>query len=593
MALIPAANPPIPPQLPVPVPKTPWNMSQRLFERIQNQPSDPQSPFKSCEVLSTDPEAAFVIQYFMHNKPHQYGIKKITCIHNPDQTQAFEGTVKIIERETENPAYTPKGKEEEPKQERAQALQRWKECTTQFSPIKIKGLKRADYFSEVKVLPLWHGSTRAVCESIASTGFTSFGKHQYFHSSAQQGANLSTDIGYFGSGIYFTNSARYATLYSNGHLLLAWVSMREPYPVVNDVPHPTKGSDMKKLEGLGHYLNYNAHYIPVASTKPHKPDCMEYYPCYRNQIPTCDEIVVFDKSQTLSRFWIELALDSPGNPLPSPGVSKPASQPLKPAAASLPPYSVAKALPPTSKTTTQTTTTPSAASQPTPVPQISKPVAVPQPSIAFGAADWRKHFGDVGVEPPLPPDIEQILNGPCPIWPGKTLRETHLLVLIPERVNGQPLTLKLLGELVQKPLQGNATKYSHFNIGEYKDPPAPASHWALVTRDVLPNSRNKPYAEQQKIPQGYAGYQVPTILDAATAMFMEYIRSGTRLYGDSPWTYTRCQEKHNKDWQLLVGGFSAAGLVVNVKWPDDYERYGVGGLRKSPTLAAKILNLFH
>lgn len=201
------------------------------------------------------------------------------------------------------------------------------------------------------------------------------------------------------------------------------------------------------------------------------------------------------------------------------------------------------------------------------------------PDIAFGKAAWAKHFGDVGVEPPLPPNIEQLLNGPCPIWQGKTVRETHLLVLVPQTVNGQPLTLKLLGELVQKPLQGNATKYRSFYLGEYKDPPAPASHWALVTRDVLPGSRSKPYAEQQKIAQGYSGYQVPTILDATTAILMEYVRSGTRLYGDNPWTYTRSQEKYNKNWQLIVGGFSAAGLLVNY-YRDDGEYVGVGGLRK-------------
>ena len=135
---------------------------------------------------------------------------------------------------------------------------------------------------------------------------------------AGKGANASTDIGYFGSGIYFTNSARYAAMYADGHLLLSWVSMREPYPVVNDAPHPNKGSDMKKLAGQGHYQNYNAHYIPVASIKPHKPDCMEYYPCYQNQVPAWDEFVVFDKSQALPRFWIELGVDTPQHPLMNP-----------------------------------------------------------------------------------------------------------------------------------------------------------------------------------------------------------------------------------------------------------------------------------
>ncbi len=59
---------------------------------------------------------------------------------------------------------------------------------------------------------------------------------------------------------------------------------------------------------------------------------------------------------------------------------------------------------------------------------------------------------------------------------------------------------------------------------------------------------------------------------------MEHVRTGTKLYGDSPWTYTRCQEKHNENWHLAVGGFWAAGL--NFNFFADYDYVGVGGLRK-------------
>lgn len=170
---------------------------------------------------------------------------------------------------------------------------------------------RADSCVRAKVLPLWHGSSEVVCQSICSSGYTSFGKHHYYDENATKGNAKSTDKGYFGSGIYFTNSARYASMYSSGHLLLTWVSMREPYPVVNDKPHPQKGTDMVKLEGKEHYQNYNAHYIPVASIEPNNPLCMNYYPCYKDQEPTWDEFVVFHQAQALPRFWVELGVDFP------------------------------------------------------------------------------------------------------------------------------------------------------------------------------------------------------------------------------------------------------------------------------------------
>ena len=193
---------------------------------------------------------------------------------------------------------------------------------------------------------------------------------------------------------------------------------------------------------------------------------------------------------------------------------------------------------------------------------------------AFGKKKWEQYFGDVEIEPLLPEDIGEILNSRCKIWPDKKVYETHLLVLIPQTVNGKPLTLKTLGELVQKPLQGPATKYRTFYLGEYQDPPNLASHWTLMSRDVIPNSRNKRYAAQQELVPQYPGYEIPDILDATVSIFMEHVQSGTRLYSTNSLTYTRCQEKYNADWHLVVGGFAAGGLDVS----DDgeYEFGGVG-----------------
>lgn len=188
--------------------------------------------------------------------------------------------------------------------------------------------------------------------------------------------------------------------------------------------------------------------------------------------------------------------------------------------------------------------------------------------IGFGVTKWATYFGDVGAEPPLPPTIHQILSSPCPIWPDKTVQETHLLVLIPQTINGNPLNLKTIGELIKTPKQGHATQYRTFQLGEYLDPPAGASHWVLMTRDVIPGSRHKRYHEQQLLvrqlpPQPFASYQVPNVLDAVVCVLMEYVQSGKRLLGNAPWVYTRCQEKfNNNDWQLIVGGFSEEGLGI-------------------------------
>ena len=215
------------------------------------------------------------------------------------------------------------------------------------------------------------------------------------------------------------------------------------------------------------------------------------------------------------------------------------------------------------------------------------------PPMAFGAADWQKYFGDVGAEPPLPPNIDAILNGPCAIWPGKTIKETHLLVLVPGTVNKKPFTLDYLEQLIQHPQAGgHATQYKGYweNFkAHHGSTPAPASHWVLMTRDVVAGTRDKSYADQQKIVARYSGYEAPRILEAATAILMEHVKTGNRLYPDDPWTYTRCQDQveyKGDKYPSVIGGFASGGLVVHNPYVcfggvDDYgDNYGLAVLRK-------------
>lgn len=485
-----------------------------------------------------------------------------------------------------------------------------------------------------------------------------------------------TDVGFFGSGIYLTTSARYAAdIYSDGeHLLLGWVSMREPFPVISDTDNPSQCSDMKRLKGQGAYHKYNAHYIPVVPD-PKNPQSANYYPCPLGQQPVWDEIVVFQPSQTLARFWVVMQVDLtkpvPGSSLtvgallqmvcscldqeavqnhqqlseflenketelmtlnPSQGltsldaivfncinqlldenknvrdriakkllgsttvassttsISSPTpthigSNPIAFSNLTITP-SLSSTLPPSTSYPGYVLPSPwnptSVASIPPPVVKLAPAL----PAIAFGLTKWNQYFGDVGVEPPLPPNIHEILSSPCPFWPQKKVHETHLLVLVPQTVNGKPLTLKSLGELVKIPRQGNATQYEYFSLGEYTEPPAPPSHWVLMTRDVIDGSRNKNYPDQQKLVTQYAQksglpYQVPNVLYAAVCILMQHVQSGKRLYANNPWTYTRCQEKWHQEWQWAVGGFSSEGLNVNpYDGGGDLYLIGVGCSRK-------------
>jgi hypothetical protein len=222
--------------------------------------------------------------------------------------------------------------------------------------------------------------------------------------------------------------------------------------------------------------------------------------------------------------------------------------------------------------------------------------------VAFGPREWSKYYGEVGAVPPLPTDIEAILDAPCPFWPDRRVRDTHLLVLLPATVNGKPFTLNLLSKLIKSPKWpsgGHKTQYlrqyyyGHAVQEQIGNNSPDHSYWLLMTRDVLPESRNKTYSDQKELITDHASrtgllYELPKALEAATAILTHYVRSGERLYNDNPWTYTRCQElvfwdpkryKYPGERPVVVGGFASSGLGVR---SSDFVsiRSGVAGFRK-------------
>ena len=160
------------------------------------------------------------------------------------------------------------------------------------------------------------------------------------------------------------------------------------------------------------------------------------------------------------------------------------------------------------------------------------------------------------------------------------------MVLIPAKVDGKPFTLNLLGELIKAPKGGGSkTKYRYYNndVQSQVGNEAPASsYWVLLTRDVLPESRSKTYTAQKALVAGHASrtglsYELPKTLEAATAILTHHARTGEHLYGNNPWTWTRCQELiryNSSDYPSVVGGFVSSGLYVDSA--DVHSSSGIG-----------------
>jgi len=211
--------------------------------------------------------------------------------------------------------------------------------------------------------------------------------------------------------------------------------------------------------------------------------------------------------------------------------------------------------------------------------------------LAFGPKDWQRFFGDVGEVPPIPEVMPEILKSQCPFNPGKQVRDTHMLVLIPQTVDGQPFTLNLLQELIGNPKEKAASRFKEYSrFKDYHDAVKDdlgdkqfgEAHWILMTKDIIPGSRNKKYREQKQLVQEkeVGGYELPSAIEAAASILMHYFKTDECLYGDPSTTYTRCQETVTENQlPVVIGGFSPGGLDVCGNW-DAYDVFGVAAVRK-------------
>jgi serine/threonine protein kinase/tetratricopeptide (TPR) repeat protein len=242
----------------------------------------------------TEEDKQKIVAYYQQYPVPGCDIGRIQVIYSPAVDMEFEVRLKKLQKRTNKPAFVPTWQEKGTVEE--------KEWRTQLH--KKFGQVAAPYvdndYPDVKLVPLWHGTRMGVIKSILETGYANLGI---------------SDDGFFGRGVYSTFEAEYAYrlystknyLHTDGVLLLNWVSSFSVYPVMN--------SDRASLKGKSNYANYDAHIIPVTSSEKDKPYAVDYWACQPNQRAQYTEFVVFESSQCLPRYVIEL---QPNLPRPVP-----------------------------------------------------------------------------------------------------------------------------------------------------------------------------------------------------------------------------------------------------------------------------------
>ena len=130
--------------------------------------------------------------------------------------------------------------------------------------------------------------------------------------------------------------------------------------------------------------------------------------------------------------------------------------------------------------------------------------------IAFGNDKWAQCFGaDVIKDEDSKEEFYSLpwsdFIADCKkfksMFPERNAKDSLMLVRLPKTLNGG-LTLKSLGELAKKYFSNSDTGYNFIFpaiIQKLGDQSLAKSHWVIMTKDVLPESRNKSYEEQKKL----------------------------------------------------------------------------------------------
>jgi hypothetical protein len=213
---------------------------------------------------------------------NMWEIEDITLVWNKSIQRGFEVERKTLENRMGDPVFLPKWHQMDHSEYRRDIMRELYYNVHKQNPDNKGDLSKGFGGS---VLPLWHGTRKDIAFKIINLGFASL---------------QLTDIGFFGKGLYATNSAEYAlNVYSkpddSGHkcVILCWGIIGNPFPVTS--------ADIKKLQGMGHYQNYDTHYIPV---KPQTKNPTEtvYIPCDKISDIVYEEFVVFNHLHLLPRY---------------------------------------------------------------------------------------------------------------------------------------------------------------------------------------------------------------------------------------------------------------------------------------------------
>jgi len=200
----------------------------------------------------------------------------------------------------------------------------------------------------------------------------------------------------------------------------------------------------------------------------------------------------------------------------------------------------------------------------------------------IGPEAYKKVFGakDLGEIPPIPAHItKELLSQECELsQDGRTIAETHRLLFIPAKIDGEALTIMHLAGLAEAAGK-TLGRDKMFDSAErlktepFANTPKEKGEWLLIPMTDLPNSRSKTYDEQNAELKKYPDYRGASTLELVTTLIMNDLILQPRRENIGAYYRNggRCTDKSASGGRVCAGDFVADGLGVGCNY--DVARY--------------------
>jgi hypothetical protein len=211
----------------------------------------------------------------------------------------------------------------------------------------------------------------------------------------------------------------------------------------------------------------------------------------------------------------------------------------------------------------------------------------------LGIDEWRRGLGvHVGAPPPIPEYITaELLQSMCPLHLRKLIKDTHVLMLVPRIVNGEPYSVVKLDELCTHK-KGSGQKLIDDGFGIWREEswaksPQVKSEWVLLPKtdpEMESISHTKYFrekdipAQQKVLEEHYPDYRQAKALEVMTMAVLYDLLHRERVVRH----WLRCEEPNNRGGRVLVGLFSRTGLKIRLTDRDEIDwQIGCSLVRKT------------